>query len=240
MVIGKTDDQQQNYAEGGHVATVPPTITRERPEIVDEKLITERAALDAELTAWRAENDLLKARWDVLHKRDDDLIARWTAALDDAEVLADAALREELCRRAYYHGDAAERQRRLIDGAYVRVHGVDARDETTGDRYYLPAPQISLTRDVDTAAVAAEIENWFTVWALGRTSLAIDVMERSLSEFGSYRIAYAPGAEVALIVTRWSRPETLIAGTLVEVLDYVAKHHPAPSYGDASNDDEDD
>lgn len=216
--------------------TTEPTIIEPR----SNAFIAEQAALDAEIEAHEARNMCAAAEWRQLMARGGDLADRRLAALTDAEILADADTSWWLCRTAFSHTGAYNRLRALTDAfapGVLSTQGVDARKGWDDAR--LPALQVRLGRDADPTAAVTGIAAWFAQWALGRTDVAINVFERTLSEFGSYHIDYAPGAEpeATLICTRYYHETMITSGSLPVVLTYVARHH---WYGVDDQDDVDD
>lgn len=182
----------------------------------------DKAVFDEMLADWRVREARLTEDRRALDERGDALIDSRLAELTDVAIMADSELRTWLCQAAWSHPAAAVRQRALSGEG--RHSLVDARDEY----FSLPIPQICYDRDTNTAAEAVRLREWWKSWGLGRPDVKIKIRESTLSESGSYHIAWVPDAEpeATVRVTSYGHGRDLVTGTLETALVYVAKYHP--------------
>jgi hypothetical protein len=202
--------------------------------------------LDAEMDALREQYRAINDQLVAAHELRDEVVTARLAELTDEQIMADETLTRWLFRESWSHSGAADRKRVLVrmdaEGA-GDPDSYDGRDEYAAD--VLPPISVALVKGQDVAPLADAIRAWVQRWALGRPDVPVSIMERTLSEHGSYGGMYDIASDtMCLRIIRWGREEELANGPLEEVLAYMASEFwyrkPGADGSWDSQDDEDD
>lgn len=178
-------------------------------------------ALDEDLKAQFAILDRAREEMTCLRELRNEALDEHLATLTDEAIMGDDTLLRTLLREAEYHRGASKLMRRLHGTGRqdVVAEGMDGREEYAGESF--PALQVRLDYRQDTAPVAACLRAWAAVWALGRASLSVGILEQTLSRWASWKLVWDLEADTCEVrSSNYGRAE--MEGTLEEALQHVA------------------